>query len=133
MGKFIISLSLISLLLLLAGSLLIPSSPFMWLASTSITYNVIRAILAVILLALLVTVPPRHIVLRTLVGMSAVVTLCWALIAISHSHMLILDGLSLISASLSMGMVALEVGQDVSYVDLEVLRLKRGLPPIPRH
>lgn len=123
MGKFVLFLSLVSLLFLEAGSYFTPADPIMWLANTSTTYILLRSVVSLFIIALLLTTPPRHLLLRVSVGLVASVTLLVVLILTYQSKMLFLDTLSLSAAAVAMGVVALEINRYVvDEVDIEALR-----------
>ena len=123
MSKFIIGSSLACLVLLIAGSILTPSSPFMWLANTSEAYNLVRIGTALLLVLLLVTEQPRNMILRVFVGMVTVTILATVMVLTSDNSMPLLDSLSLTIASISMGIVVLEINPaKTTDVDIEMLR-----------
>jgi hypothetical protein len=107
-SKTLLFLSFIGLLFLIVGSILFPGSSVMWLASTAVPANILRIILSVVVVALLVTEPPRDTVFRMLVAYLAVGTGIWGAVAGYNNTIPLLDSASLLLASLSMGAVALE-------------------------
>jgi hypothetical protein len=109
MGKVVIFLSLVSLVILQVGSMVLATSPIMWLASATVPYEVVRGVLAILLLALLVTHPPRQVALRTLVGLTAAGVLVSALWLTYANQMLLLDSLSMSAAGVSMAIAAFEL------------------------
>lgn len=109
MSKTLLFFSLISLTFLIAGSILFPSSSVMWLASSSLAINILRSVLAVITCGFLVTDPPRNPSLRMVVGFLAVGTAVWSSIAAYNNTLPLLDGASLLLASIALGAVALEL------------------------
>lgn len=108
MSKLILFLSFVSLAILTIGSLIDPNSPAMWLAASQTGYNVLRLGLIAVLFALMVTNPPRHRTFRGLVGIAAVILTSWTLWATYNNSMKLLDSASILAASVSMGIVALE-------------------------
>lgn len=108
MGKTIQTLSFIALGTLLVLSFILPNTPVMWIADTSSQYNFIRGLLMLVLFMLLITHPPRNIYFRKFVGVVAVVIGGWSLIATYQNHMMFLDSLSILAASISMGIAVLE-------------------------
>ncbi len=123
MGKWIAILALINIGILEAGSFLFPSNPLMWLAGTSTGYIIVRVVIMLLLLILLLTNPPRHVLLRVLAGTVATVVLVTVLAATFNGTMPILDSMTLISASIAMGIISLEINnEEDNYVDVEMLR-----------
>jgi hypothetical protein len=134
MGKLLIFLSLLSLIFLEVGSYLFPTDPVMWLATSSHAYESIRLLIMPLLVVLLVTNPPRHLMLRRFVGAVSVVLLL-AVAALTYNNIMnMLDTLAFAAAGIAMGIVALEINYTVDdVVDLEALRqAKRGGPLIQR-
>jgi hypothetical protein len=128
MSKLILFLSLLSLGILFVGTLLIPNSPGMWLASDAVGYTIVRLILMASLFGLLITNPPRNPAFRALVGVVAVCLGAWALIATYQNSMEILDSASILAASLAIGITALEFRYDSQEIDVELLRLRKQHP-----
>jgi hypothetical protein len=128
MGKLIAILALINLSVLEICSFAFSSNPLMWLASPATSYEITRAILIVLLVALAVTNPPRNVLLRIAVGVLAAGVLVSALLGTFVGNMPVLDSLTLLAASVAMGIMAFEINpDDDSYVDIETLRqVKRG-------
>jgi hypothetical protein len=112
MSKFILFMTFIILGVLLAGGLLFPDHPTMWLAATSREYTYIRILLMVSLIAMLVTNPPRNKVLRFIVGVLAIGLTTWSLSATYENQMAFMDTASILAASVSMGITALEPRYD---------------------
>lgn len=134
MGKLLVFLSLISLVFLEVGSYLFPADPVMWLATSSHAFEAVRLLIMPILVTLLVTNPPRHLVLRYFVGAVSVVLLASVAILTYGNIMNMLDSMAFAAAGVAMGIVALEINYTVDdVVDLEALRqAKRGGPLIQR-
>jgi hypothetical protein len=108
MGKLIIFLSFLSLGFLLTLSFIAPNAPEMWMASAATGYNVLRAALMVILLALLVTNPPRNVYFRCFVGLIAIALGAWSIWSTYEDHLQLFDTVSILAASVSMGIAVLE-------------------------
>jgi hypothetical protein len=108
MGKMLLLLSLVCLAILSIGTGLFPQNPDFWLASGASTYQHIRELLAVVLTLQLITRPPRHIWLRMLSGAVAVTVGVWSIEATYANHMLLFDTLCFLSASVAIGVTALE-------------------------
>ncbi len=131
MGKLLVFLSFISLVFLQIGSYLFPGDPVMWLAGNSQAYEVARLALLPVLAALLVTNPPRHLVMRYFVGLLAV-TLLGSVAYLTYSNTIgMLDTLAFAAAGISMGIVTLEINYGVSdTIDLENLRQSKHSGPL---
>jgi len=108
MGKLLLILALVSLIILLFATSLFPQNPDFWLASGGSTYQYIRGLLALVVMLQLTTRPPRHVWLRIVSGAIALVVGVWAIEATYSDHMLILDTLCFVSASVAIGVTALE-------------------------
>lgn len=112
MGKLLLFLSLLSMVILLIGSVLAPESSTMWLASTSLSYDIARLIFSGGLIALLLTKAPRKMLVRVITGVMAFVIVILSLYMTYQGSIKLLDGMSFAAAALSMGVAALEVGYD---------------------
>jgi hypothetical protein len=133
MSKSVLLLSFISLAFLLVGAIIMPNSPALWLASSALGYDIVRIVLMLILFGLLITNPPRNHVFRALVGFIAVGLTVWSLAATYDNRMQILDSASILAASVSMGITALEFQyDDIDNIDIELLRLQKQRPLIQR-
>ena len=108
MGKGILVMSFFSLLILLGFGIFDPSSPVVWLASTSFNFTVLRVILMAVLAALFITNPPRNAYFRAIVGVLCVGLAGWALFATYSNHMKFLDTLAILQVCVTAGMTALE-------------------------
>ena len=102
-GTFLITASL------LIGGLYYPDSPLMWLASTTISFAVIRGIILALLGVLLVVRPPRPLYLRALIGAVAAAlgaTVVW----LTATYMIQpIDTVVFIEVAIVFGIEALEV------------------------
>ncbi len=108
MSRVLLVLSALSLLILMAGTALVPQNPVFWLATNSGLYQVIRGVLAVILLAQSVTEPPRHWLLRGLAGVVSIGIVAWVVVVAYLGSMLFLDVISLLAAACAIGVTAME-------------------------
>src|SRR5579863_4902443 len=102
MGKLLISLSILCLLILAAGTHYMPNDPVFWLASTAKFYQITRLIVVAMLSLQLLTSPPRHIWLRLLTGGVALTVITWTFRMSYISQMPALDTLAFLSASIAM-------------------------------
>jgi hypothetical protein len=131
MGKLLLLLSLISLVFLQLGSYLFPGDPVMWLAASSSSYEMARLLLMPVLVVLLVTNPPRHLVLRYVAGTLSILVLLTIAYLTYNNHMGALDTLAFGAAGIAMGIVALEINYVVEdVVDLEALRQAKRNGPL---
>ena len=124
MGKFVLSLSLLGLSILLIFGIFAPNSPVMWLAATSVEYALIRVVLIAVLIGLLVTNPPRNILFRIVAGTIAMGVSGWALSETYQNHMGLLDTLAFLLVSVSTGLAILEPRHTAQ-------RIKVQHPPSP--
>lgn len=108
MSKLVLILSLLSLLILLSFGIADPNNPVVWLASTSTNFGILRIALIAVLLALLLTNPPRNIYFRGFVTILSTTLVAWSLGATYANEMKFLDTLSLLQVSISAGLIALE-------------------------
>ena len=108
MAKFLLLLSFICLGTLIILSIVAPNTPAVWLASTGIGYNITRVLLMSVLFVLLVTNPPRNKYFRYFVGLLAISVSAWSVLSTYQNDMKLLDTTSILAATVSMGIVALE-------------------------
>lgn len=108
MGKAILWLSFIGIGILLLVSLVAPDNPMVWLANTSASYNQLRFGMLAVLLALLVTNPPRNIYFRAFVGLLSLGVVSWTLSQTYQNHMELLDTLSILEVGISAGITVME-------------------------
>jgi hypothetical protein len=108
MGKLIFSGSLFSVIFLMVGTYLFPNQPVMWLAGTSLFYTVLRAMMAVTLLAVLFTEPPRKLYIRLIMGLLGAALVGIGLAMSMSETMHILDVLLFLEVGVAFGIEALE-------------------------
>jgi hypothetical protein len=108
MGKFIMLMSLLAIAILSVGTMLAPQSPAFWLAGSSAAVDNVRQILGLLLVAHLVTSPPRHLWLRFVSGTVAALIAVWTMQQTWNYHLELLDSLSFLAASLAIVIAALE-------------------------
>ena len=108
MGKVLQLLSFLSLGILCIGTAVAPDSSAFWLASNGTSFEVMRIVLMVVMLAQLVTKPPRHLIFRLLAGGLAGGVLVWVWNATYNYQMPFLDTLAFVAAALAVGITALE-------------------------
>ncbi len=128
MDKLVVFFAMINLTALEIGSLFFSNSPLMWLAGSSTGFILARAFVILLLIALIVTHPPRNNYLRAFVGSVAVIIFSSVLYMTfgRDGLMPVFDSVSLMAASFAMGMMALEIPFDEDrYVDIEALHKSR--------
>jgi hypothetical protein len=112
MGKFLLTMAFASLLLLLVGTTKAPNDMMFWLASSAPTYQLIRGLLAFFLALQIITRPPRRLWFRLLAGMMATAVGAWTLQSNYLFAMPALDTFAFLSASIAIGITALEPDYD---------------------
>jgi hypothetical protein len=115
MSKAYLFLAFICLGILLVFGIAAPDSPVMWLASTSISFALIRGGLMLIILGLLITNPPRNVYFRIITGTASLLLVSWGLNAFYSNQLQPADFLSLMPAGIAAGITALE--RDLETVD----------------
>lgn len=105
-GFYVLPLTAVSFLILL--SLAAPSSAAMWLASTSVGYIIIRFIMAVALVGLIVTNPPRKVWFRALLGIISGGLAIWAVVGLYTRSIMLVDFLIFMQVSIAFALSALE-------------------------
>jgi hypothetical protein len=101
MGKIVLWLSLIGFSLIFILGVVAPNSSVMWLASTSLNFSILRIVVIAFLCALLVTNPPRNIVLRAVVAIAAIMLASWTISLTYQYQMKFLDTLGLLEVSIA--------------------------------
>jgi hypothetical protein len=112
MRRLLLLTAALSLCLLAYGTAYYPDYAAFWLASGEPTYQIVRLLLAGVLLLQFVTNPPRNIYFRVLCGFIAVSAATWAIGESSSFHMMYLDTLSFLGASVATGITALEFNEE---------------------
>lgn len=108
MTKFIVAGTLLATAALLITGSIFPVYPISWLASTSIEFGIIRVSLAALLVALLITKPPRKMYFRYMLGAAALVSFSVATVLIFQFKLAILDFMVLSLAATNFALAALE-------------------------
>ncbi len=113
MNKFMLFITFVSLGFLTVLSTIDPNSSAVWLASPDQSFDILRSGVMVVLLVLMFTNPPRNVVLRTIVGISAIALTSWSGYMAYESAIQILDGLVLLAAGITSLVAVLEFeGED---------------------
>jgi len=100
--------SLICVAFLIAGSVWFPNSILMELAGNSLALNIFRGLTIVLLFAVLVTEPPRSVMLRLFMGLSAAGFIFTSLSILFSDSMHFLDILLYAALGCALGIEALE-------------------------
>lgn len=108
MSKLYLFLGFVCLGILLVFGLAAPESSVMWLASSSINFAFIRGGLMIILLALLLTNPPRNKYFRIVTGTVSLLLVSWGLGAFYNNQLQLADFFSLMPAGIAIAIAALE-------------------------
>jgi len=108
MGKAVLLLSFIGVGIVMTLAAVAPNASAIWLADTSFKYEVIRAVMMVVLFVLLITNPPRNIYLRYLVGTFSALLVGFTLYQTYTNHMQLLDSFSFLLVGICSGIDALE-------------------------
>lgn len=108
MNKFMLFITFVSLGFLTVLSTIDPNSSAVWLASPSQSFDILRSGVMVMLLVLMFTNPPRNVVLRTIIGISAIALTFWSGYMAYESVIQLLDGLVLLAAGLTSLIAVLE-------------------------
>jgi hypothetical protein len=109
MNKMIYGGAFLASVTLAIGAVWFPNQPFMWLASTSLNFIILRCVLAIMALALLMSHPPRSIIFRTVLSVTGAVLLSWALRETYNNAMKLMDGTMLTSIAISFLLAAAEL------------------------
>lgn len=108
MGKFIALITTVCLFGLSLGAHYAPNDPTFWLVSGSPLYMALRLVLALVIIAQLVTKPPRKLWFRLLAGSLALTVAVWTVMETYNYQMMATDTLLFMMASISVGLTALE-------------------------
>lgn len=106
--KFLIASTLVFVSALLIGGIYFPGSFAMYLASTAMTFTVLRAVVAVLLIGLLFTNPPRSLALRSIVGFTSVFLFVMNAYLVMNFQMFLLDAVVFLQVAILFGIEALE-------------------------
>lgn len=109
MRKFNLWFSLIALLVVGIGVYLSPWQGVFWLASPDLSAQVVRGVLAFLVIVQLITEPPRHLIIRTLTGIASIGTAFWALHTATFMSTPIFDSLLFLQTAVALGITALEL------------------------
>lgn len=108
MDKTIYSGSILISLFLIAGSVWFPEDASMWLASSSLSMNIARGLLIVLMVGLLLTDPPRRREFRLLLGAVSLGFAAWAVNWLFSGTVAMVDTLVFFEASTAFALAAIE-------------------------
>lgn len=106
--KFLIATTFMIVSALLIGGLYYPDSFAMNLADKSLMFAVLRAVLGVLLVGLLVTDPPRSLILRSVIGTTSVLLVIISTYLLLNFQMFLLDAVVFLQVAIIFGIEALE-------------------------
>lgn len=109
MNKAVFGGGMLVALSLIAGSLFIPTSFVMVLASTSLAANIARAVVVLLMVGLLVTNPPRSVVFRALLGAASIGFGSWALMHALSGTIQLADSVLYLQAAIAFAIEGLEI------------------------
>ncbi len=112
MKKSHLFLSASALIAIVLGVAFFKDGFFMAFASESLELQLVRIVLAAIVMSQLITNPPRHVAHRSLTGLTALITAIGTLILFATSlNIGILDVVVFMHAAIALGITALELEQ----------------------
>ena len=110
-GKTLIISTLLFVLVLLTGGIYFPHTFLMSLADTSLTYQVLRGAIVILLVSILVTKPPRSLKVRAMIGGWSFLLAMQAVEALFSYQLRLLDGLLFLEVAIILAIEALETRQ----------------------
>lgn len=112
MKKSHLFLSASALIAMVLGVAFFKDGFFVAFASESLELQLVRIVLAAIVMSQLITNPPRHVAHRSLTGLTALITAIGTLILFATSlNIGILDVVVFMHAAIALGITALELEQ----------------------
>ncbi len=108
MDRVLYIVSFVAAILLIVGSRLVPDSAPMWLASTDLSMNLLRGMLAGMMLGLLFTEPPRRLLFRGALGALGILLAIMATVPLLQGSIHIVDVLLFAQASVCFLLAAIE-------------------------
>jgi hypothetical protein len=116
MKKTIISGTIILIAALFIGGVYFPNYPLMWMASTSILYEVIRLGLIASLTVLLFSNPPRAVYFRIFLASVAAVLGVSTIVMMFNYDMNLIDAIAFMEIAIIFGIEALETTDNYAYI-----------------
>jgi peptidoglycan/LPS O-acetylase OafA/YrhL len=108
MRRFHLWFSLASLIALMLGTAYQFNNTFMWLASTELFAQILRGVLIAVVVAQIITLPPRHIALRAATGFTALAAALYGINALFAPHSPVVDSFVFLQTAIGLGISALE-------------------------
>jgi hypothetical protein len=127
MSKSVYAGSLLIALTLMLGSLFAPQSFLMSFVSSSEIINIIRAILALLMLGLMFTNPPRSVVFRAVLGAMSGGFVVWAIAYLFNGTIRLADSVLFLHAAVSFALASLEPSSILSDDEAPDSTLTSGL------
>ncbi|HAC56441.1 TPA: hypothetical protein DCF80_02980 [Candidatus Saccharibacteria bacterium] len=106
--KLLISWTLLLVIALLLGSVYFPDTLLMSLTDTSPSYTIIRIVVALLLLSLLITKPPRSKLLRAVIGGWSVILAVVSVQSLFNYQLRFFDALVFLEIAIIFAIEALE-------------------------
>jgi hypothetical protein len=112
MNRLVFAGSLACVLFLLVATYAFPTNSILWLADTSTIFSAFRVGMALVLLAVLCSAPPRHIYARLSMGILSLGLLVAGVVSCLSATTYILDTVLFFALGASLGIEALEFNED---------------------
>ena len=112
MNRFIFGSSLACLLFLLTGTFFFPSNTIMWTVHLALPYTIFRICMVVLLIAVLLTTPPRKLYMRVLMASVGVFLIGTGIATSMGDGMYLLDIVMAYMLGIAFLIEALEYNED---------------------
>ena len=109
MTKLLLSSAFFSLLFLCAGTLFDPNNSIFWLAASDAQTQIMRTCIELIILSLLFSKPPRHVITRLVTSVVAIGIGIFAFVQSMQLNLPLLDCIAFLSSSIAVLIAALEL------------------------
>lgn len=120
MDKTVYGGALLIALALIAGSIFIPGSFVMTLASSSLAANIGRGVIIGLMIGLMVTNPPRSLTFRAILSAAAVGFACYAIAHAFSGTIQLADSILYLVAAIAFAIESLEV----NYIETDPGRIQ---------
>lgn len=94
---------------LLIGAVYYPDSPLMWLAGTTLRFEIARGIVLAALIAILVTTPPRAVYFRYMLGAASLILGVGSIVMMFQYTLPIIDAIVFFESAIILAIEALEM------------------------
>jgi hypothetical protein len=111
LGKMIVALTIVFVTLLFIGGIYYPNTLEMSLADTTMPYTILRGVIILLLISILVTNPPRSLVLRGIIGAWSLILAGESLQIFYNYEVRLLDAIVFMQVATILGIEALETRQ----------------------